>query len=72
MLRFEVLIRNQLKFLVFTGHLYMGLELNCTLKLIKIINSFFSRDFNVLCGDIKIDLLKLDIIAKSHVDMMSN
>ena len=36
----------------------------------KITNSFSSRELNVLCGDINIDLLKLDNIGKSYVDMM--
>ena len=36
----------------------------------KITNSFSSRESNVLCGDINIDLLKLDNIGKSYLDMM--
>ena len=36
----------------------------------KIINPFSSRDLNVLCGDIIIDLMKLDNIGKKYVDMM--
>ena len=38
----------------------------------KITSSFSSRELNVLCGDISIDLLKLDNIGKSYVDMMIN
>ena len=41
-----------------------------SLKLKKIINTFFSREMNVLWGDINIDFLKLDTIGKFHVDMM--
>ena len=36
----------------------------------KITNTFSSRELNVLCGDININLMKLDNIGKSYVDMM--
>ena len=36
----------------------------------KITNTFSSRELNVLCGDINIDLMKLHNIGKSYVDMM--
>ena len=36
----------------------------------KITNSFSSRELNVQCVHINIDLLKLDNVGKSYVDMM--
>ena len=36
----------------------------------KSTNTFSSRELNVLCGDTNIDLMKLDNIGKSYVDMM--
>ena len=36
----------------------------------KITNTFSSRELNVLCGDININLMKQDNIDKSYVDMM--
>ena len=36
----------------------------------KITNTFSNRELNVLCGDININLMKLDTIGKSYVDMM--
>ena len=36
----------------------------------KIINTFSSREIKVLCGDISIELMKLDIIGKSYADIM--
>ena len=36
----------------------------------KITNTFSSGELNVLCADINIELLKLDNIGKSYVDMM--
>ena len=36
----------------------------------KITNTFSVREINVLCGDIDIELMKLDNIGKSHVDVM--
>ena len=36
----------------------------------KNCNTFYSIELNVLCGDINIDLMKIDKLGSSYVDMM--
>ena len=70
MLNFTVPTRKQLTLFVFIWHLRMGFEHISYLKLKKNTNSFSSKKFNFLCSDINNDILKLDNIGKSYVDMM--
>ena len=69
MLNDIALIRKQLLLLGFIEHLLMVLARFLS-EVEKITNTFSNREMNVLCRDINIDLIKLDNIGKSYVDMM--